>query len=111
MGSVGSAKDTRQLGGGGVQDTQPHNIGCCLWSEISLMSRWLPPLRLEAVGPGPRRLPNLPLIRNKQIEAVKQYASLLFPASQLFWLLMDFNVLKLRFKHASEPLRVRGGRL
>ena len=34
----------------------------------------------------------LPLIHNKQIEAVKQYASVYFPAPELIWLLMDFNV-------------------
>ena len=32
------------------------------------------------------------LIRNKQIEAVKQYASVLFPAPELIGLHMDLNV-------------------
>ena len=35
------------------------------------------------------------LIRDKQKEAVKQYASLLFPASDLIGLLMDLNVPKI----------------
>ena len=34
------------------------------------------------------------LIRNKQIEAVKQYASVLFPAPQWIGLLMGLNVCK-----------------
>ena len=33
-----------------------------------------------------------PLIRNKQIETVMQYASVLFPAPELIGLLMDLNV-------------------
>ena len=33
----------------------------------------------------------LPVIRNKQIEAVKQYASVLFPAPELIGLLMDLK--------------------
>ena len=44
----------------------------------------------------------LPLIRNKQIEAVKQYASVLFPAPELIGLLMDLNVPKGGFRHALE---------
>ena len=51
---------------------------------------------------------NLPLIRNKQIEAVKQYASLLFPAPELIGLLMDLNVPKLGFRHVSEFMSRRG---
>ena len=39
------------------------------------------------------------LIRDKQKEAVKQYASLLFPAPDLIGLLMDLNVPKLGFRH------------
>ena len=35
-----------------------------------------------------------PLIRKKQIEAVKQYAFALFPASEMIRLLMDLNVPK-----------------
>ena len=34
----------------------------------------------------------LAVIRNKQIEAVKQYAAVLFPAPELIGLLMDLNV-------------------
>ena len=44
----------------------------------------------------------LPVIRNKQIEAVKQYASVLFPAPELIGLLMDLNVPKGGFRHVSE---------
>ena len=36
----------------------------------------------------------LPVIRNKQIEAVKQYASVLFPPPESIRLLMDLNVPK-----------------
>ena len=42
-----------------------------------------------------------PLIRNKQIEAVKQYASVLFPAPELIGLLMDLNIPKGGFRHVS----------
>ena len=42
------------------------------------------------------------LIRTKQVEAVKQYASHLFPAPDLIGLLMDLNVPKLGFRHVSE---------
>ena len=48
------------------------------------------------------------LIRTKQVEAVKQYASHLFPAPDLIGLLMDLNVLKLRFWHVSEYMSRRG---
>ena len=50
----------------------------------------------------------LPLIRNKQIEAVKQYASVLFPAPELIGLLMDLNIPKGGFRHVSEFLTRRG---
>ena len=50
----------------------------------------------------------LPLIRNKQIEAVKQYASVLFPAPELIGLLMDLNVPKGGFRHGSEFMTRRG---
>ena len=42
------------------------------------------------------------LIRDKQKEAVKQYASHLFPALDLIGLLMDLNVPKLGLRHVSE---------
>ena len=45
----------------------------------------------------------LPLIRNKQIEAVKQYASVLFPAPELIRLLMDVNVPKGGFRPRTPP--------
>ena len=41
-------------------------------------------------------------MRNKQIEAVKQYASILFPASELINLPMDLNVTKSGFRHVLE---------
>ena len=44
----------------------------------------------------------LPLIRNKQIEAVKQYACVLIPVSESIGLLMDFKVPKGGFRHVSE---------
>ena len=48
------------------------------------------------------------LIRTKQVEALKQYASHLFPAPDLIGLLMDLNVPKLGFRHVSEYMS-RGG--
>ena len=48
------------------------------------------------------------LIRTKQVEAVKQYASHLFPAPDLIGLLMDLNVPKLVFRHVSEYMSRRG---
>ena len=50
----------------------------------------------------------LPVIRNKQIEAVKQYASVLFPAPELIGLLMDLNVPKGGLWHVSEFMTRRG---
>ena len=44
----------------------------------------------------------LPVIRNQQAEAVKQYASVLFPAPKLIRLLMDLNVPGGSFRHVSE---------
>ena len=44
----------------------------------------------------------LPVIRNKQLEAVKQYASVPFPVPELIGLLMDLNVPKGGFRHVSE---------
>ena len=48
------------------------------------------------------------LIRTKQVEAMKQYASHLFPAPDLIGLLMDLNVPKLGFRHVSEYMSRRG---
>ena len=50
----------------------------------------------------------LPLIRNKPIEAVKQYASALFPAPKLTRFLMDLNVPKGVFRHVLEFMTRRG---
>ena len=48
------------------------------------------------------------VIRDTQKEAVKQYASYLFPAPYLIGLLMDLNVPKLGFRHVSEYMSRRG---
>ena len=48
------------------------------------------------------------LIRDKQKEAVKQYACHLFPAPDLRSLLMDLNVPKLGFRHMMEYMSRRG---
>ena len=48
------------------------------------------------------------LIRTKQVEAVKQYASHLLPAPDLIGLRMDLNVPKLGFRHVSEYMSRRG---
>ena len=48
------------------------------------------------------------LIRTKQVEAVKQYASHLFPAPDLIGLLINLNVPKLGFRHVSEYMSRRG---
>ena len=48
------------------------------------------------------------LVPIKQIEAVKQYASILFPAPELIGLLMDLNVVKSGFQHVSEFMTCRG---
>ena len=47
------------------------------------------------------------LIRDKQREAVKQYASLLFSAPDLIGLLMDLNVPKVGFRHMMEYMSRR----
>ena len=49
-----------------------------------------------------------PVIRNKQIEAVKQSSSLPFPAPELIGLLMDLNVPKGGFRHVSKFMTCRG---
>ena len=48
------------------------------------------------------------LIRNKQKEAVKQYASMLFPAPHLIGLLMELNVTKTGCRHLSAFMTRRG---
>ena len=48
------------------------------------------------------------LIRDKQKEAVKHYASHLFPAPDLIDLHMDWNVPKLGFRHMMEYMSRRG---
>ena len=48
------------------------------------------------------------LIRTKQVEALKQYASFLFPAPRFIGLLMDLNVTKTGFRHLSEFMTQRG---
>ena len=48
------------------------------------------------------------LIRDKQKEAVKQYASHLFAAPGLIGVLMDLNIPKLGFRHVSEYMSRRG---
>ena len=48
------------------------------------------------------------LMRTKQVEAVKQHASHLFPAPDLIGLLMDLNVPKLGFRHVSQYMSRRG---
>ena len=48
------------------------------------------------------------LIRTKQVDAVKQYASFLFPAPNFFGLLMDLNVTETGFRHLSNSMTRRG---
>ena len=48
------------------------------------------------------------LNRSKQLEAVKQYASFLFPAPDLLGLLMDLNIPKVGFRAVSEYMSRRG---
>ena len=48
------------------------------------------------------------LICTKQVEAVKQYASHLFPAPDLIGVVMDVNVPKLGFRHVSKYMSRRG---
>ena len=48
------------------------------------------------------------LIRTKQVEAVKRYASHLFPAPDLIGLLVDLNVPKVGFRHMMEYMSRRG---
>ena len=74
------------------------------------MSGWPHPLCPRPVGtrpPGHRGCPT-PLIRNKQLEAVKQYASVLFPAPEFIGLLIALNVPKGGFLLLSELMSRRG---
>ena len=48
------------------------------------------------------------LISTKQLEAVKQYTSFLFPTPEFIGLLMDLNVTKKGFRHVSEIMTRRG---
>ena len=50
----------------------------------------------------------LPLIYNKQIEDVKQYASILFPATEMNGFFMDLIVPTGGFRHVSEFMTCRG---
>ena len=50
----------------------------------------------------------LALIRNKQIEAVKQYESVLFLAPESIGSVIDLNVPKGGFRHVSEFMTRRG---
>ena len=65
-----------------------------------------------SLGPGPMveatdvGYPSL--IRTKQVEAVKQCASFLFPAPDFIGLLMDLNVTKTGFRHLSEFMTRQG---
>ena len=65
-----------------------------------------------SLGPGPTFRSHggwLPLpVRDKQKEAVKQYASHLFLAPDVIGLLMDLNVPKLGFRHVWDYLSRRG---
>ena len=72
-----------------------------LRSHNSLESGWPHPSLAKARWYEATEVAELPLIRNKQIEAVKQYASVLFPAPELIGLLMDLNVPKSGFRHVS----------
>ena len=54
------------------------------------------------------KVAQLTLICTKQIEAVKQYASVAFPAPELIGLLMDLNVPNGGFRHVSEFKTRRG---
>ena len=58
---------------------------------------------MEATGVGYSSL-----VRTKQVEAVKQYASSLFPAPEFIGLLMDLKVTRTGFRHLSEFMARRG---
>ena len=67
----------------------------------SLVSGRPHPLLLRPVGTRPPTLPNFPSSATNK-EAVKQYASVPFPAPESIGLLMDLNVPKSGFRHLSE---------
>ena len=48
------------------------------------------------------------LVRTKQVEAVKQYASSVFPEPNFIGLLMDLNVTKMGFRHLFEFMTRQG---
>ena len=75
-----------------------------------LASRWLPLLWPGPDSPGQAtEVANDPLICNKQVEAVRQCASLLFPGPDSVRLLMELNVPKTSFLHVWEFMTHRGG--
>ena len=51
------------------------------------------------------------LTRTTQVEAVKQYASFLFPTPDVLRFLMDLNIPKVAFRAVSEYMTRRGGRI
>ena len=67
-------------------------------SYLLAKARWV-----EATDVGYRSL-----VRTKQVEAVKQYASSLVPVPEFIGLLMDLNVTKTGFRHLSEFMTWRG---
>ena len=74
---------TRLSGAKSLRDLLVSQIfGKCVASSPLAKARWY-----EAT-----EVAQLPLNRNKQIEAVKQYASILFPAPKLMGLHMELNV-------------------
>ena len=75
-----------------------------------LLGEWVASSALaKARGYEATEVAQLLLIRNKPIEAVKQYASVLFVAPELIWFLMDLNVAKGGFRHVLELMTRRGG--
>ena len=57
---------------------------------------------------GATEVAQLPLIGNKQIEAMKQYASVLYRKPELITLLMDLNIFKGGLRRVSEFMTRRG---
>ena len=73
-------------------------LGGCVASSPLAKARWY-----EAT-----EVAQLPVIRNNQIEAVKQYASVPFPAPEWIGLCMHPNVTKGGFRHVSAFMTRRG---
>ena len=74
-----------------------------------LVSEWVASSALARAGWYKTiKVAQLTVIHNKQIEAVKQYASVLFPAPELIELLMDLNVPKGGFRHVTEFMTCEG---